>query len=361
MRGLVALVMAAAVAWGGYWYAGSRAVLAGARAALAELRDQRRGDAAGVTLAGFPSRFDLTIAAPSLTSADGSLGWAAPFVQIFALSYQPHHLIAVWPHQQSLTIAGQRLTLLSSDMRASAVAGASLALPLDHAQMVASGITLGSTRAATGGRSAGDWDLSLREIRLALRRADTGRAESTVASTASAVPAGAPPLADDGRDHQIGLALDDLAPGPGLRRLIDPGGRLPALIRAVSLTAILSFDRPIDRHAAATGARITAIRDIKGDLRWGEIAVSLGGALGIGQDGLPEGQITLVARQWRPLLAALTEAGAIRPEVAPTVTRMAEALARGAGDSGDLTLPLDLGSGWISLGPFPLAPIPRWQ
>lgn len=349
MRALLALVMAAAVAYGGYWYAGSRAVLAGARAALAEIRDQGRGDAAGVTLAGFPSRFDLTITAPSLVSADGALGWSAPFVQIFALSYQPHHLIAVWPHDQTFSIDGERLTLRSADMRASAAAGASLSLPLDHAQMVATELTL---------TAAGGWDASLREVRLALRRAG---AELARAAPAGTDPAAAPAFADDGRDHQIGIAISDLAPGGALRGLIDPAGRLPARIEAANLTAIVSFDRPLDRHAAATGARVTAIRAIAGDLRWGNIAVSLRGAVTIGAAGLPEGQITLTATEWRRLLAALTEAGAIRAEVAPTVARMAEALARGAGDSDSdtLSLPLDLGGGWISLGPFPLAPIPR--
>lgn len=345
MRALLALVMAAAVAWGGYWYAGSRAVLAGARAALADLRDQRRGDAAGVTLAGFPSRFDLTIAAPSLVSADGSLGWSAPFVQILALSYQPHHLIAVWPDRQSLTIGGRPLTLLGDDIRASAVAGASLALPLDHAQLVASGLVLSA--------EAG-WDLRLRELRLALRRAG-----ADPAGRAGVALAGAPAFAEDGRDHQIGIALGDLAPGAGLRALLDPAGRLPALVETATLTAILSFDRPIDRYAAETGVQLTAIRDIAADLRWGETAVTLRGAVVIGAGGLPEGRITVTAREWRPLLASLTEAGAIRAEVAPTVRNMAEALARGSGDPGTLTLPLDLGGGWISLGPFPLAPIPR--
>lgn len=347
MRALLALVMVAAVAWGGYWYAGSRAVLAGARAALAELRDQGRGDAAGVTLAGFPSRFDLTIEAPRLTGEVGALGWEAPFLQIFALSYQPHHLIAVWPHEQVLTVAGRRLTLNSTDMRASAVAGASLSLPLDHATMVARGLTL---------TSEAGWDASLRELRLALRRAGPGGAGADKAGVALAA---APAFVDDGRDQQIGVALGDLAGGTGLRALIDPAGRLPALLETATLTAILSFDRPIDRYAAETGARITAIRDIIGDLRWGDITVSLRGALIISASGLPEGQITVTAREWRRLLAALTEAGAIRPEVAPTVTRMAEALARGSGDPAELTLPLDLGSGWISLGPFPLAPLPR--
>jgi hypothetical protein len=46
---------------------------------------------------GFPNRFDTTITGLDLADPETGVAWSAPFFQILSLSYQPNHVIAVFP------------------------------------------------------------------------------------------------------------------------------------------------------------------------------------------------------------------------------------------------------------------------
>jgi hypothetical protein len=91
----------AATAWGAYWFVGARAL---DRRVAAVLAEHPAAEAESYQIRGFPNRFDLTVNAPRIQA--GALQWQAPFLQVMALSYRPHHVIVVLPHDQTAQIAG---------------------------------------------------------------------------------------------------------------------------------------------------------------------------------------------------------------------------------------------------------------
>lgn len=328
MRRLIGLVLAAAVLYGGYWVVGSRAVLEGAEQALARMKAEGIADFSEVSIKGFPSRFDLTVTEPRFATSDGHIAWAAPFAQVFALSYRPNHVIAVLPQVQNLVIGGEPISVSSGDMRASAVFGASTALPLDHAQTVGKVITL------TNGKGDG---LGLSELRAAVRTMDAATNRYDIAAdVAGMVP--------------IGTASGSWATVAGD----------PAATGWIRLDSTATFDRPLDRRATEGDLRITGLEVSSLQLSYGRLQIDGAGVLAISRSGEPEGTLDLTLRGWQGLPQAMAEAGLVTPEVAPTLMKVLAALAVGSGGKdGALRLPLIFADGQMALGPLPLGPVPR--
>lgn len=325
MRALLWISTAAAVVYGGYWVAGSTVLRRGAEAALTDLQAQGIAGPAEISLRGFPSRFDLTVEPVALRS--GAVEWSAPFVQLFMLAYRPTHLIAVWPHEQRLTLAGLPLAITSTDMRASAVVGVSADLPLDRSVFIARDL------AAQAGADLG---VTLTEARLATRADPTGLT------------------------HELGAELSGLTLSPALRTAADPEGTLPQIIDRLRLDAALTLDRPLDRHAASAPPRPVALtlRDLS--LRWGDLSLTASGQLDRGADGRLMGRIEIDADHWREILALAVATGLVRAELAPTYAAALEQLAAVSGRGPDrLQVPLVFSGGWITLGPLPIGIAPR--
>lgn len=325
MRKLIYVVIAAVLAYGGYWFAGSRAVLAGVEQALGEMKAAGRADYAAVGLQGFPSRFDITVDAPRLVSADGGVEWSAPFIQVFTLSYRPNHIIAVWPNEQTLRLNRETIGVTTADMRASATFGLSADLPLDHMEMVAKDGVLTSDFG---------WSAPFAEARFATRQAGSEAA------------------------HDMGVEVLGVLPDiPGLPPAFAPAAAGPAHFR-VDVTVQLTG--PLDRKAAENGVRPEAImvRSVTG--KWGPLEFSANGDLTVTPAGVPEGRVETETRGWREIVPLLVAAGAVRPELAQTVENGLQAIAQGGGDPDVLKLPLVIQGGAMSLGPVPLGPAPRF-
>ncbi len=324
MRALIWITLAAALAYGGYWGVGSRLARSNIEAALGDLRAEGRAEYSGLSLAGFPSRFDLTVTDPALTSPDGWTRWAAPFVQVFALAYRPNHLIAVWPDRQTLRLGAETIAITSTDMRASAVFAARSDLALDRSSLVATGLALSS--------DAG-WGVAIAEARLATRQSGE-------------------------TSHTVGLEITGAEPSPPLRQLLDPEGKLPPTLERIHLDADAVFDRPLDRFAG--GARLEGIelRDLT--LDWGGVKLSLSGALTVGAEGYLEGRLRLHASDWRAVYRVVVALSTLKPEIVPTIEAALAQQAETAGSGDALELPLIFSGGRISLGPLPLGPAPRF-
>jgi hypothetical protein len=328
MRVILWLTALACALYGGYWAVSSRAVLEGTNAALADLRSDGLADYGTVELSGFPSRFDLRIETPAFFSADGFARWQAPYVQIYALSYQPNHIIAVWPQTQKVTLGSETLEVNSTDARASVVFGIGASLPLDHAQMVAQGITVVSDA---------DWGADLTEMRLAMR-------QGTSAANA----------------QEVGIEVLNLGLTGGTAEQLIAAGPLPARVDRARLDAVLSLDGPIDRFTPKKGLRVLAM-DVRAlELDWGNARLRGDGALAINAAGQPEGRIALRVANWRDLLATAIGLGLVRSEFAVTVESALGQLAQSSGDPEMLELPLVFAGGRMSLGPLPLGPAPNF-
>lgn len=327
MRALVWITGLLAALYAGYWVVGSRAVLNGVTGVLSELKADGLADFGAVNLNGFPSRFDLTIVAPKLESADGGMGWQAPFIQFLALSYRPHNLIAVWPQDQTLRLNGEELDLRSDDLRASVTLQPSLDLPLDHAEVEGHGLMLTSDRG---------WQVLAEKMIVASRQAGP-----------------------DARRHELAVVLTGLAPGNAFRGQIDPARRQPATVQDARLTVTATFDRALDRRVLDAPLRILSLETLDLSFSWGKIAASATGDLAIDDAGTPTGQLSLSLKNWRDLLVLLSDSGVLSAEQGATAE---QALANAAqpDDPATVTLPLTFRDGMIWMGFIPLAMSPRF-
>ncbi|MFN3642295.1 MAG: DUF2125 domain-containing protein [Gemmobacter sp.] len=318
LTGLVAL-------WAGWWWIAATTVERSAAAWFAALGDAgwdaRQG---GLSVAGFPSRLDLTVTAPQLYDPVQQVGWTGAFAQVLALAYRPWHVIAALPPDQTIRLGEAELRLTSDRLRASLVVAPSPALTLERIAIEGDGLRLAVANGAAVAAS----------LRAGTRGVGGGEGGG-------------------GRVHDAALAL------AGLRLDAPLPPEAPAGDASLRLEMRLTFSDPLDRHAPRTRPRVLALDLAEGRLVWGPMVLAAQGSLRADAAGLAEGRIEITADDWPRALALATAAGLVDPGLAPTWAAMAGALSDAAGTPGRVAIPLILGNGRMSLGPLPIGPAPR--
>ncbi len=327
MRKLTLVVIILGTLWGGYWFVGSGTV----ERQLAGWIEARRAEGwvaeyAALNTRGFPNRFDTTITDLRLADPDTGLAWAMPFFQILSLSYKPNHIVAVWPDRQVFATPFERVVVASDSIQGSLIFDPGPGLALNRTDLVGERLALSG---ATG------WAARLDEARLALHRAD---GDNTYRFGA----------------EMVALTLPD-----AMRQAIDPAGSLPDAIDTMRIDAMIAFDRPWDRFSVEQ-ARPQPVEIDLTDLQasWGRLDLRAAGRLAIDPRGVPEGEITIRATNWRDLLQVLVASGALPAILAPAVARALDLLAGLAGNPDTLDAPLTFSGGRVLLGPVPLGASP---
>lgn len=330
MRALLVVILIAAALWSGYWFVGSRAVERGVDQWFAAQSAQGiTAERADVAVQGFPNRFDLTVTEPRLADPQRGLSWQAPFVQVFAMTWKPWHLIAALPDRQTVGLPGQKVTVTSSRLRGSLVMTPGTDLTLDRSTIEGDNIRLASDRG---------WSTAVARMLLATRRD-----------------------AEDAALHEIFFEATSITPDQAFRMGLKPVSDLPELIDRVRIDARAGFSAPIDRFAARTPPRVQRIDLREAALVWGRMSLSAKGSIAAGPQGQAEGRIDLRISPWRDLVPVLVAANLVSPEVAPTVERAMELLAQQGTDPEVLDVPLVMAQGRMALGPIPLGPAPRME
>ncbi|WGT49821.1 DUF2125 domain-containing protein [Thioclava nitratireducens] len=345
MRKLIILVLVATLAYCGYWFYGAHKIENGARDMLAQARQEGWGDAQSVSLAGFPSRFDLTFDKPELKDRGGLWRWSAPFAQIFALGYEPNKVIAYLPSGQMLHLGDKTYRLTQDDMRASMTVGYSTALPLENAVAVVASPVLTPQGAAKP-------ELSADQLRLAIARKD--KAQGAIGASAQAADLVMPAAA-----YRLGAEAKKLKLPADLLERIDPKGTLPDTITRLHFDALMGTREPIDRsalEAGLPGLMTFAISDLS--LSWGDNDVSVEGNLTVDPSGYPDGTLTIRSASWRNWVGIAQGMGLIGKDEVKLVTGIGAMLAAKNPD-GALEVPLIFKDGQMSLGPVPLGPAPQ--
>lgn len=318
IKAFTVLAVLATLAWGGYWFAGSRAL---DRALTEALDRQSQFSAASHRILGFPNRFDITLDQPRLAFAGGD--WSADFVQVFALSYRLNHLIAVFAPEQRLTLAGRSLAVQAADLRASVQMEATLDLPLDLVALVGTDLVLADQENRH----------RLGALRLASRR-----------------------LAPD--VQEMALLAQEVQPDPAVLDRLDPARVLPRHFRLLRLDAEVQTNRPLDRHAL-TGAppAITRLTLTGARLAWVDSDVSLTGRLTPDAGGNLSGEVALRVEGWPALLARARSAGLLESgQTGPLGALLAALPTEAEGETVDVPLSVVAGDVW--LGPILLLTLP---
>lgn len=335
MRKLLFLILLGAGLWSGYWFIGSDQIRKGVEAGFADAAAQGLlAEKTGLTVAGFPNRFDVTVDELRLADPASGIAWQAPFIQVFAMTWKPWHIIAALPQSQVVSLPDQAVTVTSQDLKASLRAKPSTDLPLAEARVAGTSLALGSDQG---------WTLALGEFTLGLR------AE--------------PALGEAG--YQLGYDLAPLTPDPAFVAAVNAvsipdlsASDLPGTIDSLWGSIYLTFSAPLDRHAGEARPYLTRIEINQLNFAWGALAATAKGLVEADGNGFAAGKVTVEVTNWDRLPAILVATGAITPEAAPTVARGMQALAAQTAEPTVLSLTLVLQDGRMSFGPFPLGPAP---
>lgn len=330
LRGLIGLMMVAALAWSGYWFIVSSSLQQG----FEEWFDARRAegwaaDYGALGVQGFPNRIDTVIDDLDLADPDTGLAWRAPRFQINALSYRPNHVIAVWPATQRLATPLAKFDIDSADMRASLVLAPDARLQIDRAALTAQTLVIRPVE--------GDGQTVLQALRLAAEHVPMQNAAT----------------------YRLGLAADGLAPSLPWRETVDPDGSLPETFDAFRADMTVEFDKPWDRGAIEDARPQPRQITLKlAEARWGRLELQAAGALSIDAAGMPTGEITIKARNWREILQVSVAAGALSPGLAGALEDGLSLLSQLSGNPNTLDIPLGFRNGRVMLGPVPIGPAP---
>src|SRR6056297_4061554 len=330
MRALLVVILLAAGLWSAYWVIGSRATLGAFERWLDARRDEGWvAEAGALGVQGFPNRFDVVLDDLMLADPETGLAWEAPRFQINALSYRPNHVIAVWPDTQRLASPLEKYDIQSSDMRASLVLAPDAQLQVDRTALTAETLVIRPVQA--------EGQTELRALRLAAEHVPLQNAAT----------------------YRLGLAAEGLAPSLPWRRTVDPDGSLPDTFDAFSADMTIEFDKPWDRSAIEVARpqprQITLKR---AEARWGRLELQAAGAVSVDTQGLPTGEITIKARNWREILQVSVAAGAISPGLAGALEDGLSLLSQLSGNPNTLDIPLGFRNGRMLLGPVPIGPAP---
>ena len=329
MRKLILLVVVAASLYAGYWFVGRGQVQAGLIGAIADI------NASGTQLTystlntrGFPSRFDTTITDLAFNDPVSRIRWDAPFFQIFALSYRPNEVIAVFANEQVVTVDGEPFTLFTNDMRASGKVRANTAL-----SFVNTTVTMDNPRLRT---SEG--------------------AELAMASLLAATRL----TPDSTQTYDVFMDARSVVLPEAIRSLIDPANAQPPLIQSLRFDTAVGLNAPIALNSQGTTApRIETVTIKEIAASWGDMSVSVIGDLAADAAGFAEGSVTLSARNWQQALDLAVAGGLLDDGVRLTYATMATALDETPHITDTLTVTVMLSGGQMRLGPIPIGPAPR--
>lgn len=327
MRALIWIVLAATAIWTGYWWVGASQIESGVKAWIAA---QPPGvvSASSVEVEGIPNRFDLTVSDVVVADPAHGVTVSSPFLQVFAMTWKPWHVIAALPSGQVITLPDQKVTLSSENLRASVQVRPSTALALNELVGEAAGVTLTS--------DAG-WAMAINTALVSMAE-DATRANS----------------------YRLGLRVREIAPDAAVLQAL-AATDLPDLVDEVFLDADAVLTAALDRNAGQTKPQLSALQISEARVTWGALRFSAKGSLTAGPDGLAAGEIALRIEGWKRLPPILVALGLVKPDVAPTVERMLGIVAQQGGDLEVLQIKLVCKDGRMVLGPLPLGDAPRMR
>ena len=336
MRKLIAIIVILFGLWGGYWFVGSTALKSG----MTDYLERQHSPNAPIQITyskldvrGFPNRFDTRLDDISITDAMRGIKWSAPFFEIYALSYKPYHIIAALPHSQTLRLKGQQLQINSDEIKGSVVFAPNTLLDkmliIQRSSFVIRNLGIGSDMG---------WNTAVVDANIATRQTPTKPLHYDLAASAK------------------GISLPD-----ALRAAIDPAQLQPQVFDSLALDSTLAFTQPWNLLAKGKNAPVLSeitVNDMT--IIWGDVQFQATGVLQIEANGMPTGRLDLTATNWQQIYQLAKNANALDPDFAQTIQNGLKVLAGMSEGENVIKAPLVFEDGQISLGPFPIGPIPRF-
>ncbi|WP_299676294.1 DUF2125 domain-containing protein [uncultured Roseobacter sp.] len=319
-----------ALAWSGWWLWATAAAERAVERWFAERRAEGwQAEYARLDLAGYPLRFDAEVLLPALADPGTGVALTASHVGVSAPAW--------WPGDLTVRLPADAITLASPEGRATLLMQAATA-----DMELTPGNALELERLQFG---AGPWSLGGPQGQVVLAddlRLAMVQDESTPQRYALSVGAAA------------------LQPGSVPRAALRVPESWPVSFDSFALEMEVVFDRVWDRRAVEV-ARPQPQR-IEIDLAeavWGTLELRAAAELTLDAQGVPEGPLSLQARNWQEILGLAERSGALPAALVPQARSVLQALAAASGDPRAIDVTLTLRDGLVLLGFVPLGPAPR--
>ncbi|SHH49657.1 DUF2125 domain-containing protein [Marivita hallyeonensis] len=325
MKRLFLGIVAATLAYSGWWFYAAQEMRSGVEDWFADMRAAGwDADYADLTVRGFPSRTDVTLTNPSLRAPDGSIAWTTPFLQILGLSYKRGHVIVAWADSQTLQTDAGMIEVTSDGMRASVVHEDGRILRSNFEAPVLNLAGPDQTLAAAG----------------------------------------------------VNVALEHVAPTPSSYRLFLSSDGLamsrPDLIAGIApeSLATLRADMGFDLSDALTVQnfaedlpQLTQLSIRTAQVDYGALTLQLAGDADLDSQGRATGELRVEAQNWRESLRMAEAEGHLPEGVADGLVDLLSLVASLNGNSETLDVTLGLDRGAVRLGPLPVGELPplRWR
>ena len=330
MRRLIRWSVALALIWSLLW-GGMALVL---RQAYLGWFDDRTAqgwsvDYAEFTLTGYPLHHRVRLTSPSFADPVNGTAWSGEWLQFESP--------AIWPGRQSMTVSpepqrisyfDQTAILTAQDMQAEFHLAPGLDLQLKTLSM-----------------TSGPWQLE---------NPDGSVTEAQGLTLSMSQQSDAP------QSYDIRFDAPGFVPPSGLRSLSARAEALPDAFESLTLNATVTFDRPWDLRAVDTARpQPRAIQLDLAEAQWGKLLLRMAADLTVTAEGVPNGQVSIQAENWREAVAMGRDTDLLPPEVFDAVEQGLSLLAQMTGGPDSLDVRINLRDGFMAVGLIPIGPAPR--
>jgi len=324
MKRLTIGVIVAALAYSAFWFWSAHTQKTAIEAWFQDRRsDGWASDYSEITVKGFPNRLDTTIEAPRLGDPTTGVMWESPFLQLFRLSYNPSHLIAVAANEQTFATPEAEIGVKTSDLRASFEISDLASWTPERIIVVAEDISLEAT---TG------W---------------TTRAEVAQISTETA------------DDLTYRAALDVRALNATIPGLIDAASTNSQIDR-LFVDAEVELDRSINRSSIERSRQQPKSIALKlAEAEWNGLNLAAAGKVEVTGSGTPIGVITLKVHNWRDMLDKERRQNRLSARAINQIELTLALISGLSGNPETLDLPFEFKSNGIWLGPLRMGDAPK--
>lgn len=327
MKRLTFVVIAAALLWSGFWFFQANLQ----KQAIERWFDSRRAegwaaDYTDLSVAGFPNRLDTTLSDPRLGDPESGIVWDSGFLQLFRLSYNPKHIIAIVDNAQSFATPYSTLNVTTSDARASLKLLDTDSWAVERMILVTENLNAVSDQ---------DWNLRADVAQLSLE----------------ATP-------DAPSDYRMALdvrGLRGVIPG-----IVTASDSAQTPIDRITADVVVSMSGPLTRTAVESRRPQPQSLTVNlAEAEWSGLRLAAAGKLDITQSGTPVGTLTLKIRNWREMLTRERDAGRLTQTALDQIDFVLTLISGLTGNPETLDLPFDFKNGQIWLGPLHMGEAPR--
>lgn len=326
---LINIVIILVLTWSAWWY-GAGVLLRHSLQGWFTAQQARgwQADYGDMRTSGYPLRHITELSSPALADPATGTAWQADWLHLSSP--------AIWPGHQDLHFANtpQRLSyfdqtavVTAQDMMVRLHLHPGQALVLERMDL-----------------AAGPWHVETED-------GDLMEAGSLVlAMVQTAQP----------ETYQIDIDATGFTPSQGLLGRLNYNRNPPASFETLTLDMNVRFDRVWDRKALDERRPQPVRVDLDlAEVSWGALRLMAAGKVDVDARGIPTGELSVKAENWREILEIAVAADAIPTSAVSPVEKLLTTLASLGGNPKALDVKLTLRGGQISFGPIPLGPAPR--